>query len=166
MSIGIKINRTLEKMREEAKVELLCNTDYKSLLEACRDLCEQVKLGNIKPNTYYLDYVPNNLEISLPEIILNLKPGNVTITSGYVRIVLHGGTYYLGVYAYYTNYSELPSHITKFKDEDIELIPGLWYYDYETTNTSSREKIDSMIQIGRAKLKENEAESDPNNISP
>ena len=115
---------------KQLQVRLLCKTDHKALLEACREV---LKRGNLEPGR---NYTVNGSHQS-PEVSRFPRPIFLDSTS-YVRIDEISGFlilglspvsgYSFGIYAYPENYNYKET-FKGSKYGDKELIPGLWYYD-------------------------------------
>jgi hypothetical protein len=136
---------------------LLCETDYQVLLEACRELSKRVTTGNLKPGTYWVRY-DRDLKASqfqFPQVILDIEPGFVKISSnGWVMLEM-GGIPTYGVSAYPEAFR------TDYPHGNIELIPSLWYYDedYSDKYPEWQKRIDELIQKGKMRQKEKIADS-------
>jgi hypothetical protein len=115
---------------QQRQIHLLCQTDYKILLDACMDVLGQVKTGQLKSGVYYLNdkkLTPN--PINLPKPILDLNPTYVYIdeyNSGRMMLEMEGGLGHSGVNAYSEDFKK-PS--SDYVYGDRKLIEGLWYYD-------------------------------------
>ena len=144
VSSGIKDEQRLEK-------QLLCDTNYSSLLEVCREILKQVERGDIKPGRYSFD------EKSLPQVVLffkmlpNLAPSYLYIdenNSGRILIEMAGGLSHFGVEAYSEDFKP-PSPNYHYGDK--MLIPGLWYYDdgFDENPQYYEKKIDQLIEKGK-----------------
>ena len=73
----------------EARIRVLCKTDYRALLGACRELSDRASRGELKHKKYFV-YPPPDPEVStFPQAILDLAPGTVTIdVTGRVMIAV------------------------------------------------------------------------------
>lgn len=121
---------------QRSRVSLLCQTDHKALLEACRELSRKIpefskKLpaGEPHPDSYSLRAVLNSQELScLPKPILDLGPDDIYINEDgcIVLSISFGRLGHFGVNAYPEDYKE---PFEGFHYGDRELIDGLWYYD-------------------------------------
>ena len=112
----------------QRQVRLLCKSDHKALLEACRELSRRCSRGDLKPGRYYMGYDRHPEASRFPKQILDLAPSYVYIDendSGRVMVEMLGGLGHFGVLAYTEDYIK-PSY-SEYGDK--ELIPGLWYYD-------------------------------------
>lgn len=128
------------------QVRLLVDTDYGTLLEACRELMIRVDRGELEPRKYFVRPNPDSEVASFPRVILDLEPVTVSIFSqrGPVQLVLGGGFHMFGVTA-------LPSAVsTEGEAGDIRLIPGLWYFDTEYDKyPKARRRIQRLVEKGR-----------------
>ena len=124
-------------------VRLLCETDYRALLEGCRELSSRVRRGDLKAGRYPVRFDPRQENASIPQVILNVQPNHVTIEDdGRVIVEMLGAPSY-GVVAYPEDYRL--GHQGK-----VELIPGLWYYDENYGMYADRKKdIDALIEQGK-----------------
>lgn len=139
--------RTIRKLGTEAtdrQIRLLCETDYQVLLDACRELAEDVGKGELKPGLYHARANPDPEVSRFPEVIVHLNCTSVEINAdGRITIELAGGFDHFGVIAYPSDYMYDP-HLSY---GDRSLIPGLWYYDDEYAhNPEYDEKIDALIR--------------------
>ena len=147
---------TLPEFREakQMRLRLLCQTDHKALLEACRELSRRCARGELKPGGYNIrdNPHPETSETSrFPQVILDLDPFHVYIDendSRRVMIIMHGGMDHFGVYAYTEDYKKPLGSVYG----DKELIPGLWYYDegYDYTRYYDK-RIDALMKKGKQK---------------
>ena len=118
------------------------------LLDACRELSERTRKGDLKAGCYWVrrDKDPKASQFQFPQVILDIEPLFAEIDSnGMVRLEMTGLPS-VGVIAF----PEVP--ITPSFFGDVELIPGLWYYDEDYNNFHHpqwKKKIDAMIQRGR-----------------
>lgn len=143
------------RTERERQVHLLVDTDYRALLEACRDLMARVDRGDLSPGNYYVHrnkYFPDpNVEAtSFPKAILDLDPISVSIWKGEpVTVWMNGGFHAFGVIAF------LPVPLGKslapdWQGDNVQLIPGLWYFDSELHEyPESRHRIDALIAKGK-----------------
>jgi len=127
-------------------VRLLSETDYQTVLEACRELSMRVARGHLKPGGYgvRLNVAPEAPDF--PQVILALEPACVLIENdGRVFVEMLGYPSY-GVVAYPEGYRVGPYGLG-----DVELIPGLWYYheDYDKY-VDYRKDVNSLVERGRA----------------
>jgi hypothetical protein len=134
---------------EKAEMRLLRDTDYHTLLDACRELSQRAGELGLKPgHEYNMHLDPSPEAAKFPAIIRELDPMHVCLVNEYVWIVFAGGLAHCGVRAYPPNYDN--SATPGVKLGDIELIPGLWYYDeaYDG-NAYHRKRIDALIEEGK-----------------
>ena len=135
----------------EGRIRVLCKTDYRSLLSACRELSDRAKRGELKYKEYFL-YPPPSPEVStFPQAILDLEASTVTIdATGRVMVVVVGGLGgHFGVLAYPEGFEASYPH---FNCGDRKLIDGLWYYDEKyNENPGYDKKIDALIKRYRGK---------------
>jgi hypothetical protein len=131
----------------EARVRVLGETDYQQLLlNACRELSVQVRDGTLSPGQYNIRSRSKDELPTFPQIIIDLMPTYVHIyADGRVMVELFGFPSY-GVMAYPVDYRYGPD----FRAGDVELIPGLWYYDEDYDHDPEHKKIvDSWRAKGR-----------------
>ena len=136
---------------QQRLIHLLCETDYQVLLESCRKLSKRVTIGDLRPRAYWVrvENDPKASQFQFPQVILDIEPVFVKIVSeGWVMLEM-GGIPTYGVVAYPED------SITGFV-ADIQLIPGLWYYDedYRDEYPKHQKKIDALIQKGKMRQKE------------
>lgn len=133
----------------QMRARLLCKTDHKVLLEACRDLSKQVAAGDLNPGKYRIRYGRRLPAVSgFPKPILDLGPSYVLIDRNRrVMVEMLGGLGHFGVRAYPEDYEEPHS---AFKYGDKMLIDGLWYYDDGyNINPEYDKSIDAIMQKGK-----------------
>ena len=141
------------------RVLLLCGTDHQALLNAGREILDQVPKDYLRQNPppngvshlgNFKFFLPEDIQI--PQAIRDLKPFVCLISlDGYLTLEMHGGWDHIkremshfGVYIYPEDFKE-PEH--NFKYGDKELLPGLWYYDEGYNhNPQYGERIDKMIE--------------------
>ena len=123
---------------------LLYKTDHQALLEACREISERITSGEIKidyNHTYY-DYSGDlDPEKKLfPKPILDLKPFHVYVEgNGMVDIFMAPVVPY-GVRVY-------PEGMKRDYYGDLELIPGLWYYDQDfVSHPEHKKEIEELLK--------------------
>lgn len=121
---------------QQRRVLLLCKTDHQALLKAGRDVLSQnpqnpkdrlnPRLKGIKISCDFP--VPNGIQI--PQAIRDLKTRRFLMDyDGYLSLEVSGSRdHSFGVNIYPEDYKK-PNRFFKYGDR--ELIPGLWYYDYE-----------------------------------
>ncbi len=122
VSTGIKESRQLRK-------RLLCETDYVTLRDACRNISRQAKKGEIATGKYDIRGNPAPEVSRFPKPILELAPSYIYIDendSGRIFIEMLGGLLHFGVTAYSEDYNE---PFIGFVYGDRKLIDGLWYND-------------------------------------
>lgn len=138
-----------------AKTRLLCETDHRVLLEACRELSRRHANGEFD------DHEPLASSPRLPEVIRVLHPKHViTSRDGHVRLELGFGLWPLGVSAYPEDY---PNYPPPFKYGDRELLKGLWYYeDGYSLHPDAYDKIIDELLSKSHKLEKTAPGSDPN----
>lgn len=132
------------KKAEQRQERLLCETDHQALLEACRELSRRVSTGDLEPGHYQVRTDPHAEASRFPQHILDLEPTYVEIESdGRIRMELLGGFIHFGVIAY-------PEDFRRQGDSwhrEIQLIPGLWYYDDDYIEDPEYKKmIDALIK--------------------
>lgn len=137
------------KRMESRRPVLLYQTDHQALLEACRKISERVTSGEIKRGTYYKLSGDLDPEKQLfPKLILDLEPSQVYIEdTGLVVIVISPVVMY-GVRAY------PEGHKGGSYGDDIELIPGLWYFDEDVkAHPEHKKEIEELLKKSKAKAK-------------
>ncbi len=130
----------MEKMICELAVKrqrLLHRTDHQELLRACRDTMKRFAEGVFATAEIYVippelreqmrgtveyESSADNLK-HIPQIILDLEPGYILLGEKSLTVALAGGLDHAGVFAYMNEQEAVP------RDDDMELIPGLRYYD-------------------------------------
>jgi hypothetical protein len=145
---------TIQERKElrQLKLRLLCETDYQTLLDACRELSKRANKGDLEYGRYNIRIHPDPEASQFPQLILKLTPNYVFINKdGRVIVEMLGGLIHFGVYAYPENY-KYEGPINSFGDK--ELIHGLWYYDdgYQETPDYGK-KIDAFIEKYKKKQK-------------
>jgi hypothetical protein len=135
-------------MRERQKfdhrlVNLLCQTDYQALLGACRELSERAAVGDLKPMVYSVRRNPSPEAASFPRIILDINPLIVRIEAdGRVWLELHPIPK-MAVIAYPEDYEYLPPDSRR----DVELTPGLWFFDEQYRQDIHPEYVKHIDQL-------------------
>jgi hypothetical protein len=134
----------------KARNQLLFDTNYYVLLEAGRELSKRVQTGELKPGDYQFRFKPNPEITSFPKAILDMHPAYIYINDdGAMKIELLGSMGHFGINVYPKDYNPFSS---KYKFGDIELIPGLWYYDERINNSSwYYNKLSNMIEKAKSK---------------
>ena len=136
------------KSYQEKRERLLCETNYKQLLESLRDILDRVERKEIESGTYSFKVkdksVKDAFNYNFPKIIKDLKPVFILITDEEYILLEIGGIPYEGFVAY-------PENTPKAYFGDVELIPGLWYYyeDYRDEFPKLKKDIDKLIQRGK-----------------
>jgi hypothetical protein len=135
--------RDLDRMEARRPV-LLYETDHRALLEACRELSKQVAAGELKIDQYrfYSLYGDPDPETQLfPQPILDLKPFQVYIQkNGPVDLIMSPYVMY-GVSA----------HSDGLRHGDIELVPGLWYFDEDfRVHPEHKKEIEELLKKRKA----------------
>ena len=125
------------KRLESRRSVLLYQTDHQALLKACREISERVTSGEIKVkynHTYYSHSGDLDQEKKLfPKPILDLAPSQVYIeNNGMVNVMMSPVVPY-GVRVY-------PTGMKRDYYDDLELIPGLWYYDQDFVSHPEHKK--------------------------
>ena len=125
VGLGLLMNVEMKDLRPK----LLCETDHRALLAACRELSSQVTSGKLEANYYRVRFRAHSEVSRFPEPIRALRPRLVTITdSGIVRVEMNTKWRSLGVYAYPEGYEQ---RFPNSQYGDRKLLDGLWYYDDE-----------------------------------
>jgi len=129
------------------RARLLCETDHKALLEACREIIRWVDEGKLKPGMYKIRGGSWQPEVScFPQVILDLAPQYVLIDERYVKMPMHGAAASFGVFAYPEDFKEPhPGFLYGHR----KLIEGLWYYDdgyVRDYDSQYAKKIDALLQ--------------------
>ena len=114
------------------------------LLEACRELSRKVAAGELKiaQYRYYSQIGDPDPETQLfPQPILDLKPFQVYIEkNGRIDLIMSPIVMY-GVSAYPDG----------FKHGDIELVPGLWYFDEDLkVHPEHKKEIEELLKKRKA----------------
>ena len=126
---------------------LMCQTDFQVLLAACRELSTRVTTKTLEPGYYWIHTDREPRVPDLPKIILDIEPVGLYVSSeGWVMREM-GGIPSYGVVAY-----PGASKAGHSFHGDVELIPGLWYYDedYSTGEFPKHQKrIDALVQKGK-----------------
>lgn len=136
----------------QKRIRLLCGTDHKALLEACRELSRRASDGDVKVGKYNIAKGGVAEAASFPRAILNLKPNYIYIDEndcGRVMVEMFGGLDHFGVLAYSEDYKK-PS---RSEYGDREILAGLWYYD---DGYDRNPKYDKTIDALIAKYKQDE----------
>jgi hypothetical protein len=119
------------------KQRLLYRTNHQALLAACRESIKRFNDGAFSTPTIYImskdllehtnppvdrEKYARDLK-QIPPIILGLEPINIMFEKNRVTLVFMGGFDHAGVFAYLDDKEAVSG------DDDMELIPGLRYYD-------------------------------------
>ena len=123
-------------------------TDHEALLEACMEISKRVTSGEIKVDynrTYYR--LSDDLDPEkklLPKPILDLAPSQVYIEkNGMVDITMSPVVPY-GVRVY-------PVGVKRPYYGDLELIPGLWYFDKDfVSHPEHKREIEELLKKKKA----------------
>ena len=132
------------KRMESRRPVLLYQTDHQALLEACREISKRVTSGEIKVehnHTYYKHSGDLDPEKKLfPKPILDLTPSQVYIeNNGMVGIIMSPVVPY-GVRVY-------PFGVKRGYYGDLELIPGLWYFDQDfVSHPEHKKEIEELLK--------------------
>ena len=137
----------LIQSRFRAQERLLCKTDYKLLLKACRSLPKPVQ----SPGRRYYSAKsvsknpPEGLSRDSTKVIFNLNPTTVFVDERGRIVVDLGDTHWnFGVNAYPEDFNE---PFPFFDYGNRELVPGLWYYDEQYNyDPNYANKIEAMIE--------------------
>lgn len=141
--------RLVGRRIQQKRVLLLCNTNHQELLKSGRDVLSQIPKDRLNPQSDGSVLgggfsVPEGVQI--PQAIRDIKPRRCLINyDGYLSVeVSTSRDLFLGVNIYPV---EFKKPYRTFKYGDRELIPGLWYYDYEYFNNPEYDKrIDELIE--------------------
>jgi hypothetical protein len=120
------VSHSVKEARQDRE-RLLCKTDYRILLDACRDILKQVDKGELKPGKYYVRRDPSPEVSHFPKQILDLKPSCIYVHDrSCISLEMLGGLDHFGVKAYSEDFNKSsPDYVYR----DRKLIEGLWYYD-------------------------------------
>lgn len=113
----------------ELRVKLLYQTDHQALRDACRELSNRAKAGDLKPGMYYF-WAPPAPEIAqFPKAIVSLSPGHVDVErDGMVVVAMMGALDGFGVAFYPEDYKISSPQSLPLGHKQI--IDRLWYYDH------------------------------------
>lgn len=125
---------------ESCRPVLLYQTDHRALLEACKELSKQVTTGELKSgqyNCYSLIGDPDPETKLFPQPILDLKPFQVVVEkSGRIDLIMSPIVMY-GACA----------HPDGSKYGDIELVPGLWYFDEDfRAHPEHKKEVEELLK--------------------
>ena len=143
---------------EKRRPVLLYETDHQALLEACRELSQQVATGQLKPGTYFL-YGPHvDPETrQFPQLIRDIEPLNVLIDLDVVYVTMSVRVVY-GILAFPENIDR--KNIEMYEESNrIELINGLWYFDNDFLNHPEHMKEVQELLEKRKSEKQNNSVS-------
>jgi hypothetical protein len=143
----IRVLRDLRRMEANRPV-LLYHTDHRALLEACREVSKRVTSGEIKINYNYTYYsYSGNLEPEkklFPKPILDLAPFQVYIEKNGMVDVMMSPVVPYGVRVY-------SEGMKRDYYGDLELIPGLWYYDQDfVTHPEHKKQVGELLKERKA----------------
>jgi len=128
---------------ERRLVHLLCETDHKALLEACREVSRRAATGEFTVGRAYgVRRRPGRY--SFPQTILDVDPLFVLIDGeGVVCVEMFWAPSH-GVLAYPEDYQG------QRRVGNIELTPGLWYYDedYHSDDPKRMKFINGLWRTG------------------
>lgn len=114
--------------RRELRVKLLYQTDHQALRDACRELSNRARAGDLKPGMYYFVPRPAPEIAQFPKAILSLSPGHVDVErNGMVVVAMMGALDGFGVAFYPDDYRISSRQPLPLGHKQI--IGGLWYYD-------------------------------------
>ena len=135
------------KRMESRRPVLLYMTDHQVLLEACREISKSVTSGEIEIDynrTYYRNSGDLDLEKKLfPKPILDLLPSQVYIEKNGLVVITMSPVVLYGVRAY-------PEGFKGPYYGDIELIPGLWYFDQDfVSHPEHKKEIEELLKKKR-----------------
>jgi hypothetical protein len=129
-----------QKRMESRRPVLLYQTDHRELHEACRELSKQVVAGELKIDQYrFYRFMGNpDPETQLfPRSILDLKPFQVYIEKNGCIDLIMSPTVMYGVRA----------HPDGLKHGNIELVPGLWYFDEDfRVHPEHKKEIEDLLK--------------------
>lgn len=123
------------------RVKLVYKTDHLALREACKSVLKDANEGEWEYERRYniwLEPDPNSK--NFPKEILNLKPSNVYVGKGRLRIEMFGGFVHLGIIVFSDDYDR---EQTK---GNMKLADDIWYYDdgYIGKEEKFQKYIDSL----------------------
>jgi hypothetical protein len=134
----------------ERLVRLLCETDYRALLRDCREVEARVRRGDLEEGIYGAGLNRKLEAVNFPQGILTIQPSSVIITNDEVILQMQGVPSY-GVVAYAEDYP-----VDRYDLGDVELIPGLWYYDENYHAYADRKDyIDALVAEGKRRNRGN-----------
>lgn len=135
------------KSERQLQMQLLSDSNYLSLLEACREISKQAKSGEVKAGEYSFKEKSSPQVARFSKMLQGLTPSYLYIDendSGRIVIVMAGGLSHFGVAAYTEDFKP---PWPNYKYGDQILIPGLWYCDagFED-NPDYRKEIELLIK--------------------
>ena len=140
---------------EKRRSVLLYEIDHQALLEACRELSQQVATGRLKPGTYLFYGSQADSETRrFPQLIRDLEPLHVLIDVDVVYVTMSVLVVY-GIIAFPEN---LDSKIIEMYEESnrIELINGLWYFDNDFLNNPEHIKeVEELLKKRKSEKQKN-----------
>ena len=133
------------KKAQQRQVRLLCETDHKALLDACREISRMVAEGELKKYKYNVRENPDPEISSFPQVILDLEPTYIDLDpKGRVTVELCGGLDHFGVNVFTEDFKP---PVRNFYYGGRELVPGLWFYDDGYHNNPEYDKkIETLLQ--------------------
>lgn len=128
----------------ELRVKLLYKTDHQALRDACRELSNRAKTGDLKPGMYYFLPRPAPEIAQFPKTMLDLMPGHVDVEhNGMVVVAMRGALDGFGVAFYPDDYKMSSPQSLPLGHKQI--IGGLWYYDDGYDECSDwQQRLDSL----------------------
>jgi hypothetical protein len=133
-----------QRWMDSRRPVLLYQTDHQALLEACTELSKQVAAGELRTGQYrgYSQIGNPDPETQLfPQPILDLKPMLVYIGKNRQVNLIMSPTVAYGVRA----------HCNRFKRDDIELVPGLWYFDEDfEMHPEHKKEVEELLKKRKA----------------
>jgi hypothetical protein len=129
----------------------LYHTDHEALLKAGREILRQGPKDPMNyryPGPMHIDGFPVPRKVRIPKVIRKLRPhASLMNFNGYVVLQMQGGIVDFGVKIYPEGFSK-PSRYFSYGNR--ELLPGLWYFDYNYNhNPGYNKRVDEIIQKGR-----------------
>jgi len=131
----------------ELRVKLLYQTDHQALRDACRELSNRAKAGDLKPGMYYFLPRPAPEIAQFPKAILDLSPGHVDVErNGMVVVAMRGALDGFGAAFYPDDYRTSSRQPLPLGHKEI--IGGLWYYDDCYDECSDwQQRLDSLRPV-------------------
>jgi len=140
-----------ENLEQQRRVQLLYHTDHEVLLKVGREILRQGP-KDLKNYRYFgpmhINGFPVPRGVRIPKVIHKLRPYATLINfNGYVVVQMEQGVVGFGAKIYPEGFKEPHSD---FEYGNRELLPGLWYFDYQySDNPEYDRKVDAIIQRGR-----------------